>query len=119
MTVTGDEIGNCRRLPNIDDIIDQLAPPDKSNNNNHVDIDPHRHQAKDVLRKFKRLYLDIHEVVGVGHRSDIIWRTAKKLREAGANPNEVAAVLLASRFWRNKHGDNIEALRKEVERVFK
>ena len=40
------------------------------------------------------------------------------LRENGATPEEVACVLQAAPCWRDKHGDNRQALRDEVQRIF-
>jgi hypothetical protein len=57
--------------------------------------------------------------VAQGKRSDVIWLIAKTLQSKGATPSEVAAVLRASRCWQSKHGDNDEALRKEVARAFR
>jgi hypothetical protein len=119
MTVTGIELGRCLRLRNIDDVIDQLVPADRvHNDDNQLDIHPERHNALAVLKKYRYREVDITWDVAIGWRSDVIWKIGCGLRNKGANPSEVAAVLLASKAWLSKHGHNRRELIKEVQRVF-
>jgi hypothetical protein len=55
-----------------------------------------------------------------GQRSDVIWKIGQLLKEKGASPDEVAAVIYASASWRSKHGQASRGpLRAEVKRIFK
>jgi hypothetical protein len=72
-----------------------------------------------ILRRRRAwLFVTVTSPVAVGKRSDVIWKIGMILREKGATPNEVASVLQAARCWRDKHGDNRQALQDEVRRIF-
>jgi hypothetical protein len=119
ITVTGDQVGDCKRLKNIDALIDELA----SHRNGHavpVSIDQ-RHDWREVCQRLScwSLRATVKSTVQQGKRSDVIWLIAKTLQAKGATPSEVASVLRASRCWTDKHGDNEVALRKEVARAFR
>ena len=119
MTVTGREIGRCRRLANIDDLIDELAGPSIAAHNERLAIYPEKYNAKAVIKKYGYKTVNIDDEVAEGWRSDVYWKIGRGLRKKGANPSEVAAVILASRPWLDKHGRNSHReLIEEVKRVF-
>jgi hypothetical protein len=54
----------------------------------------------------------------VGTRSTTVWKIACELRDAGANASEIAVVVNASKAWQSRHGEDINALKREIERCF-
>jgi hypothetical protein len=59
------------------------------------------------------------EVAPYRQRSDVIWKLALKLKEAGASRDEVGACVYASLAWRRKYGaGSANALANEVRRAF-
>jgi primase-polymerase (primpol)-like protein len=120
LTLTGRELGRCRRLPNIDDLIDQLVPPTSVHSgDDNFKVYPEKYNAKAVIKKYRYREVNIDWEVAEGWRSDVYWKIGRGLRKLGANESEVAAVILASRPWLDKYGrHSIRALTKEVQRIF-
>jgi hypothetical protein len=127
ITVSGDQIGTCSKLPNIDHLIDHLVEKAKrcSRRFHHIQLTRTELNAattdwRTVLRKYQapglRRYI-VHEVA-VGKRSSVIWKIGRTLAEKKATPDEVAAVIAASHAWQSKHGHNPRALTREVSRIF-
>ena len=105
ITVTGDHIGDCKRLPNLDGLIDQLAPK-RSSGVVAVRRSDGPHDPREVLKRYGRRSLQsmVTSPVMVGYRSDVICRIALELYYRGATIDEVACVIGASRAWQSKHG---------------
>jgi len=83
-------------------------------------IAPERHNWRAVAERYYRpLIFVVEQRIPVGKRSSVIWKIGMTLRDRGATPSEVAAVIGASRAWQDKHGNNREKLLKEVVRVFR
>jgi hypothetical protein len=120
ITVTGNQVGDCKRLKNIDELIDALVPHGNGPTP-PVSIDGRHYDWREVCQRLgcRSLLATVKSVVAQGKRSDVIWLIAKTLQAKGATPSEVAAVLRASKCWRDKHGHDENALRKEVARVFR
>jgi hypothetical protein len=118
--VTGDALTSCKRLRNIDALIDGLAPSRKLAVAANLDIKQNGLDWREVVKRRKcvALLATVRSDVQQGKRSDVIWLIAKTLRGKGATPGEVAAVLRASKCWQSKHNGNEEALAREVARVF-
>jgi hypothetical protein len=70
-----------------------------------------------VRRLAPGLLASVTRRVANGKRSDVIWKIGRVLREHGATAGEVAAVLREAPCWRDKHGDDEDALRREVARI--
>jgi hypothetical protein len=106
IVVTGNQLGNCKRLPNLDGLIDELAPKRVSNGAVAMRRSGGPHDWREVLNRYGRrsLRLMVTNPVMVGYRSDVICRIALELYDRGATVDEVACVIGASRAWQSKHG---------------
>jgi hypothetical protein len=120
ITVTGDEHGRCKQLANIDPLIDKLAS-NACGDPARVSIEDVRHDWLEVCRRRKSWLVErlVANVIPKGKRSHVIWKISMTLIAKGATPGEVACVLRASACWRSKHGDNEQALKREIERAFR
>jgi hypothetical protein len=88
-----------------------------------IDADPGKHDRDAVLKRYGK---DLHPKVRTlirnrkayePDRSAQIFHIAAGLHEAGASPNEIAAVLLDSPYFVEKHGRDINKLNEEIARV--
>lgn len=123
ITVTGDQLGTCRRLNNIDWLINELTgflPVPVTLNIKIGKIDPRCDEWRAILKRhgLSRLGLYVRSSASEGRRSDVIWKLGRSLADRGATVNEVACVLWASKAWQSKHGTNMRALDREIVRVF-
>ena len=125
--ICGREFGRCRRLPNIDALLDSLVPDGTTLRDiDTPDIDIRGLDWREILKRYGLRHLTsyvIYEVPGPvegrrGKRSDVVWRLIMDLKEKGASPSETAAVAWASKAWKSKWGDNIERLRRQVGKAF-
>jgi hypothetical protein len=86
-------------------------------------IDPTRCDPAGVVKKFwkalapnrRRLMEDTS--VKSRDRSRIIFMIVAALHDAGATPNEIAAVVWRSPYFASKHGADVLRLNKEVNRI--
>lgn len=72
---------------------------------------------KEVVRRLRarvRLYMGS---CAQGKRSDVIYRIARTLAERGADANEIACVVAASRAYQSKYADNARHGRRDIERL--
>jgi hypothetical protein len=123
ITVTGEQYGSCSRLRNIDWLIDELVPPSITAKDAHRAIGRFDTVAGDwraILGRYRLRSLSLYVRVPAaqGRRSDVIWKLGRSLADRGAKPAEIAAVLIASKAWQSKHGDNLRALEREISRFF-
>jgi hypothetical protein len=119
ITITGDALTNVVWLAKIDALIDELVP-ERTNGRGDVVVEKCDDDPRAIVRRYARSLLGyLDQPVSVGKRSDVIWKIGMTLRDKGATPGEVAQVLLAARCWRDKHGDNERALKREVQRMFR
>jgi hypothetical protein len=88
-----------------------------------LDMNPHAHDRLDVLRKY-RSKLDAstrslirHKRVMAEDRSGRIFAMVAGLHEAGATLDEIASVIWSSPYFRDKYGDDQNALETEVSRI--
>ena len=88
-----------------------------------LDMNPHAHDASTVFKKY-RLKLDPstrhlirHKRVQAPDRSGRIYAVIAGLYEAGATLDEIASVIWASPYFRDKYGEDIRALNTEVSRI--
>lgn len=105
IVVTGNQLGDCKRLPNLDHLIDELVPK-RVNGAVATRRSEGPHDWREVLKRYGRrsLRLMVTSPVMVGYRSDVICRIALELYDRGATVDEVACVIGASRAWQSKHG---------------
>jgi hypothetical protein len=129
ITITGQQVGRCARLPFIDDLIDDLATRNHKPTRTAIDVEININGLdwREILRRYGLRHLTSYVTQPVpgptperqGKRSEVIWRLLLDLREKGATPSEAACVAWHSEAWKSKHGDNMLHLRKEVARAFK
>jgi hypothetical protein len=83
-------------------------------------VDPNLHDWRDVLRRYRcgRLFEYVNAYTGHEKRSQVYWRIACDLIEAGALRDEVACVVWASWAFQQKNGENLLVLAKEIHRAF-
>ena len=88
-----------------------------------LDMNPHAHDRHVVLRKYRRK-LDVstrhlirHDREVAPDRSRRIFAMVAGLHEAGASVDEIASVIWASPYFRDKYGDDQNALETEVSRI--
>jgi RepB DNA-primase from phage plasmid len=87
------------------------------------EIDPTKFDADAVIQKYKaalapnRRRLMQHTSVQNRDRSRIVFMIVAALHDAGATPNEIAAVVWRSPYFISKHGDNLFRLNQEVNRI--
>jgi hypothetical protein len=86
-------------------------------------IDPTKFDAEAVIRKYRaalapnRRRLMEHASVKWRDRSQIIFMIVAALHDAGAAPNEIAAVVWRSPYFISKHGADLFRLGQEVNRI--
>jgi hypothetical protein len=111
--------GPIWRVADLERMLPKLVSTRRANGHTAADIGGFdRHDASEVLRRYHVRGLNINSPVVVGKRSSVVWKIALTLRDRGAPPDEVAAVIAASKPWRDKFGDNRTALVKEIRRAF-
>lgn len=88
-----------------------------------IDMNPHAHDRLAILKKY-RSKLDAsarsvirHDRVLAPDRSKWIFVMVAGLHEAGATLDEIASVIWASPYFRDKYGDDRHALETEVSRI--
>jgi hypothetical protein len=120
VTISGDEVGRCDTLRNIDALIDRLTPPKRPvvRRNGALDIDvalalDWRPIAKRIGKGLRAKILSRN----APRRHRLVWLIATEARDAGATPNEIAAVAYASRAFQQKWPNNDSELRRLVEKV--
>jgi len=88
-----------------------------------LDMDPDAHDRLAVLKKYRSKLsastrsLIRHDRVLAGNRSSRIYAMVAGLYEAKATVNEIASVVWASPYFRDKYGDDRNALETEVSRI--
>lgn len=88
-----------------------------------LDMNPHAHDRLAVLRKYRSKldtstrHLIRHNHVQAPDRSSRIFAMVAGLHEAGATLDEIASVIWASPYFRDKYGDDQNALETEVLRI--
>jgi RepB DNA-primase from phage plasmid len=86
-------------------------------------LDPAKFEARAVIKKywaklaFSRRRLMQDTSVNGSDRSKIIFIIIAALHDAGASPNEIAAVVWRSPYFLSKHGARVEVLNIEVNRI--
>ena len=83
-----------------------------------VNIDTTGIKVNAVVKKY-RLDSTLLMTCVKGQRSDVIWKIGQTLKSAGASPDEIGAVILASPSFRSKHGTSVRALAGEVSRIMR
>jgi RepB DNA-primase from phage plasmid len=87
------------------------------------EFDPTKFDAEAVIQKYKaalapnRRRLMKHASVQSRDRSRIIFMIVAALHDAGADPNEIAAVVWRSPYFISKHGADLFRLNQEVNRI--
>ncbi|WP_245584657.1 DNA-primase RepB domain-containing protein [Salipiger mucosus] len=87
------------------------------------DLDPHAHSKMEVWKKYRRKLdastssLIRHNTVRAPDRSNRIFAMVAGLHEAGATLDEIASVIWASPYFRDKHGDNLSRLVREIHSI--
>jgi hypothetical protein len=81
---------------------------------------PDKHDWHEVLTHYGLRKLNTHmgSCVGQQKRSQVYWRIACDLVEAGATRDEVACVVWASGAFQSKHGNNLSMLAYEINNAF-
>ena len=88
-----------------------------------LDMNPHAHDRLAVLRKYRSKldtstrHLIRHNRVKAPDRSSRIFAMVAGLHEAEASLDEIASVIWSSPYFREKHGDDQNALETEVSRI--
>ena len=88
-----------------------------------LDMNPHAHDPVAVLRKYRSKLtastrsLIRHNRVMAPDRSNRIFAMVAGLREAGATLDEIASVIWSSPYFRDKYGDDQNALETEISRI--
>ncbi|MDX8353955.1 DNA-primase RepB domain-containing protein [Cognatiyoonia sp. IB215182] len=86
-------------------------------------LDPFEHDRMSVFKKYRRHLsastrsLIRHTEVRAENRSDRIYAMVAGLAEAGATPNEIAAVIWGSPYFQDKYHSNHGKLEEEVFRI--
>ena len=87
------------------------------------ELNPDAHLKLDVWRKYRRKLnastssLIRHNTARAHDRSNRIFAMVAGLHEAGATLDEIASVVWASPYFRDKYGDSLHALEAEVLRI--
>jgi hypothetical protein len=81
-----------------------------------LDVNIGAHDGPEVARKFRIPQARLNWAVG--DRSRQVWGIGCDMRQRGANPDEVAAVLWASAAFQSKWGQDIRRLQAEVSKLF-
>lgn len=106
----------------LDEIKKKLPRASTSKTNTSIEIDADRYESKAVLRKYsKKLSSRAKQIARaenakVGERSDRIFELIANLHEAGATPDEIAAVVWGNVNFIDKHGDDERRLEAEINR---
>ncbi len=88
-----------------------------------LDMNPHAHDRLAVWKKYRSKlgvstsHLIRHNRVLAPDRSNRIFAMVAGLHEAGATLDEIASVIWSSPYFRDKYGDDEEALETEVSRI--
>lgn len=88
-----------------------------------LDINPDQHDRLDILRKYHSKLSSSartvirHKRVMAPDRSKWVFVMIAELHEAGATVNEIASVVWSSPYFREKYGDNLKALERQVSSV--
>lgn len=88
-----------------------------------VDMNPHAHDRLAVLKKYRSKldastrHLIRHNRVLAPDRSNRVFAMVAGLHEAGATLDEIASVIWSSPYFREKYGDNQNALETEISRI--
>lgn len=88
-----------------------------------LSINPFAHKPLDVLRKHRRklststAHLIRHNHVQAPDKSNRIFAIVAGLHEAGATPDEIASVLWPNPYFREKYGEDMNALETENSRI--
>lgn len=88
-----------------------------------LDMNPHAHERLDVLRKHRsklsasaRTVIRHNRVLALD-RSKWIFMMVAELHEAGATLDEIASVVWGSPYFRDKYGNNLNALERQVSNI--
>lgn len=87
------------------------------------DLNPCAHKKMDVWKKYRRKLdastssLIRHDTVRASDRSSRIFAMVAGLHEAGAELDEIASVIWASPYFREKHGDSLSRLEHEIHAI--
>lgn len=88
-----------------------------------LDMNPHAHDRLAVLKKY-RFKLDLstrhlirHSRVEATDRSGRIFAMVAGLHKARATRDEIASVIWGSPYFRDKYGDDKNALKREISRI--
>ena len=88
-----------------------------------LDMNPHAHERLAVLRKYRSKldtstrHLIRHNRVKAPDRSSRIFAMVAGLHEAGATLDEIASVIWSSPYFRDKYGEDQNALETEISRI--
>lgn len=88
-----------------------------------LDMNPHAHDRLAVLRKYRSKldtstrHLIRHNRVKAPDRSSRIFAMVAGLHEAGASLDEIASVIWSSPYFRDKYGEDQNALETEISRI--
>ena len=88
-----------------------------------LDMNPYAHDRLTVLKKYRSKldtstrHLIRHNRVKAPDRSSRIFAMVAGLHEAGATLDEIASVIWSSPYFRDKHGDNLNKLEREVSNI--
>jgi len=89
----------------------------------HTTMNPDSHNRRSVLKKY-RLKLDVstrhliaHDQATAPDRSRRIFAMVAGLHQAGATTDEIASVVWSSPYFREKYGEDLEALQHEMSRI--
>lgn len=99
------------------------APHDLPNGTVIVDVDPEKHNPRNVLERYraslhaKVRYLIGNRTVKERNRSAQVFHMIAGLYEAGASQDEIACVIWNSPYFLEKHGKNLSKLKDEIGRV--
>lgn len=90
---------------------------------NPATMNPDAHDRRSVLKKY-RLKLDVstrhliaHDQATAPDRSRRIFAMVAGLHQAGATMDEIASVDWGSPYFREKYGEDLEALERELSRI--
>lgn len=84
-------------------------------------LEPAADDWRDILKKYREWALRsyVSAPVYVGKRSSVIWKIGRTLAERGASGDEISCVLLASKCWQSKWGNNKKALARQVAKMMR
>jgi hypothetical protein len=88
-----------------------------------LQVDPWRYDWRRVLQKYWRKLrprvraLIQNRRVYEGDRSKCVYAIVAGLHDAGASPNEIAAVVWHNPYFISKHGQRLDRLNAEISRI--